>query len=147
MQATLNVILALDVGDRRIGVATANSVARIASPLTTLLRNDQTPADIARLIQREGVTALVVGLPRNLSGSHTPQTVAVEQFAATLQNVITVPLYWQDEALTSRKAEAELEARGKPYQKGDIDALSATYILEDFLRDNPEWATTSEVTL
>lgn len=141
---TLKTILALDVGDRRIGVAMANTIARIASPYTTLLRHDGTSDDIQALIQREGATALVVGLPRNLNGSHTAQTRAVEEFAAELQNVITVPLHWQDEALTSRKAEAELAARGKPYQKGDIDALSATYILEDFLRDNPQFGATSE---
>jgi putative Holliday junction resolvase len=145
MQTILSTILALDVGERRIGVASANSIARIASPLTTLECSDQTAADIKRLIDREGAKALVIGLPRNLSGSHTAQTVAVEHFASDLQNVITLPVYWQDEALTSRKAEAELEARGKPYQKGDIDALSATYILEDFLRDNPAWGSTSEV--
>ena len=137
MQPTLSVLLALDVGDKRIGVASANSIARIASPLTTLERHDGTAADIQQLITAEGATALVIGLPRNLEGKHTAQTIAVEQFAAALQNVITVPVHWQDEALTSRKAEAELEARGKPYKKGDIDALSATYILEDFLRDNP----------
>jgi len=133
-----SVILALDVGDRRIGVARASTMARLPSPLTTLERHTGTPEDITRLIASEGASGLVVGLPRNLSGEHTDQTRAVEHFAAELQNVLTVPLYWQDEALTSRKAEAELDARGKPYQKGDIDALSATYILEDFLRDNPQ---------
>jgi RNase H-fold protein (predicted Holliday junction resolvase) len=44
----------------------------------------------------------------------------------------------QDEAVTSKRAEAELEARGKPYQRGDIDALAATYILEDFLAGHRE---------
>jgi putative Holliday junction resolvase len=140
---TLNIVLALDVGDRRIGVAKANSIARIASPLATLERSDNTPADIVRLLSNEGATALVVGLPRNLNGESTAQTHAVEQFVASLHNVLTVPVYWQDEALTSRKAEAELDARGKPYKKGDIDALSATYILEDFLRDNPVLETTA----
>jgi RNase H-fold protein (predicted Holliday junction resolvase) len=41
----------------------------------------------------------------------------------------------QDEAATSRQAESELQARGKPYSKEDIDALSATYILEDFISE------------
>jgi len=130
--------LALDVGERRIGVAKANGIARIASPLTTLERTEDTPAELAQLLKAEGVTELVIGLPRNLDGDATDQTRAVEQFVAGLHNVLTVPVHWQDEALTSRKAEAELEARGKPYQKGDIDALSATYILEDFLREHPQ---------
>ncbi len=137
-QAIPNMYLALDVGERRIGVAKANDIARIASPLTTLERSEDTPSELARIIHDEGITALVVGLPRNLNGEPTNQTRAVEEFVAGLHNVLTVPVHWQDEALTSRKAEAELEARGKPYTKGDIDALSATYILEDFLRDHPK---------
>jgi putative holliday junction resolvase len=134
---TPSTILALDVGERRIGVAIASMVARLPSPLTTLQRSPQTPQDIQRLVADEHASALVLGLPRGLDGQHTSQTVAVEHFAAELQNIVSVPMHWQDEAVTSRKAEAELQARGKPYQKGDIDALSATYILEDFLRDNP----------
>jgi putative transcription antitermination factor YqgF len=73
-----------------------------------------------------------------LDGQHTSQTVAVEEFKAELERTLSVPVYWQDEALTSRLAEDELKARGRPYKKADIDALSATYILEDFLRDHPE---------
>ncbi len=130
-------ILALDVGERRIGVAAANNIARLPSPLTTLDHGPQTIKDIQQLVEAQKAGALVVGLPRGLNGQHTMQTVAVEQFVAELRKILTVPLYWQDEALTSRKAEAELEARGKPYNKGDVDALSATYILEDFLRDSP----------
>jgi putative holliday junction resolvase len=137
MPTTIKTILALDVGERRIGVAAANTVARLANPLTTLERTPQTIADIQRLIAAEGASTLVVGLPRGLDGQHTAQTAAVEQFADQLKQAIVIPLVWQDEAVTSRKAEAELQARGKPYQKGDIDALSATYILEDYLRDNP----------
>ncbi len=141
----ISTIIALDVGDKRIGVASANTMARLPSPLKTLQRGPHTVQDIAQLVRGEGATALVLGLPRNLSGEHTAQTRSVEAFAEELQQALDIPLYWQDEALTSRKAEAELESRGKPYQKGDIDALSATYILEDYLRDNPDPATTGDV--
>lgn len=138
MQTHHKTILALDVGERRIGVALASVQARLASPLTTLLRGESTPADIQALIDEHQAIAVVVGLPRGLDGQQTAQTIAVEEFYSILQQVLTVPLHWQDEAVTSRQAEAELEARGKPYQKADIDALSATYILEDFMRDHPE---------
>jgi putative Holliday junction resolvase len=131
-------ILALDVGGKRVGVAIARQGARLPLVLTTLDRD----ADIMRALQdivaEEGVGAIVVGLPRSLSGEVTAQTAATEAFAAELRNALGLPLHWQDEAVTSRQAEAELRARGKPYKKGDIDALSATYILEDYLRDNPE---------
>jgi putative Holliday junction resolvase len=129
-------ILALDVGERRIGVASASTFARLPSPLLTLERRPQTMEDIKHLVGKEQAIALVIGLPRGLNGQHTAQTAVIEQFFDDLGKVVDVPLHWQDEAVTSRKAEAELEARGKPYKKGDIDALSATYILEDYLRDN-----------
>jgi putative Holliday junction resolvase len=68
-----------------------------------------------------------------LSGQETDQTAAVRSFAAQLKATLQVPLYWQDEALTSKQANVELEAKGKPFAKGDVDALAACYILQDFL--------------
>ena len=130
-------ILALDVGERRIGVAAANSIARIASPLTTLINEGDIAATISRLVAEQNASKLVLGLPRGLSGQDTGQTQWVKDFGNSIEIAVGVPLYWQDEAVTSAQAEAELKSRGKPYVKADIDALSATYILEDFLRDNP----------
>lgn len=140
-QQTPSTILAFDVGERRIGVARASTIARLPSALTTLARREGAVLDdIKRLAQREGASRLVVGLPRGLNGQETAQTAAVQAFGLSLEQAVGLPVIWQDEALTSRKAEAELASRGKPYQKGDIDALSAVYILEDYLRDNPERA-------
>lgn len=130
--------MALDVGGRRIGVALANSMARIPSPLTTLDAPMTTAQSIQNLIEQHTVVALCVGLPRGLDGQETDQTRAIRAFVEDLKRTVTIPVYLQDEAVTSRQAEAELQARGKPYVKGDIDALAATYILEDFLRDHSE---------
>ena len=126
-------ILALDVGHVRVGVAKAHSDFRIAQPLTTLPHDDGFWAALEALIAETETGLLVVGLPRNLSGNDTQQTVKVREFAAELEKRTHLPVELQDEALTSQKAEEELSARGKPYQKGDIDALAATYILEDYL--------------
>jgi putative holliday junction resolvase len=132
-------IMALDVGAKRIGVATANAVARIPHPLTTI-ENDDTVIDrLSHLIAEHDVAILVVGLPRGLNGQRTGQTGAVESFVETIKKSITLPLYWQDEAVTSVQAEAELRSRSKDRpSKGAIDALAATYILEDFLGEHPE---------
>lgn len=124
-------ILCLDVGERRIGVAIASTIARLPRPLTTLEHTDHVQQDIQQLMANEDAAVVVVGLPRNLSGEDTAQTQYVRDFAGTLANVTIV---FQDEALTSRKAEAELRQRGKPFEKGDIDALAATIILEDYLK-------------
>jgi putative Holliday junction resolvase len=131
-------ILALDIGGQRIGVAIANAVARLASPLTTIEHTADVMPVLGQLIKDNDVEVLVAGLPRGLSGQTTAQTQTIESFVAELEKHISVPVYMQDEAVTSKKAEEELRSRGKPYGKGDIDALAATYILEDFLRDHPE---------
>ena len=130
------VVLAFDVGGQRIGVARATTVARIASPLVTLINDDTIFNEIQALIKAESVGAVVVGLPRGLEGQETAQTQTIRDFVTELKTKTDLPIYFQDEALTSQKAEAELESRGKPFSKGDIDALAATYILEDFLQDN-----------
>ena len=138
MQNLHSTVMALDVGERRIGVAIASIQARISDPLTTLLRSESIFAEIQTLIEQHQTRALVVGLPRGLNGQSTAQTLAVEEFKASLERSVNVPVYWQDEALTSRQAEDELRSRGKPYKKEDIDALSAAIILDDFMGDHPE---------
>ncbi len=131
-------ILALDIGDRRIGVAVANAVARIAHPLKAIDHTADIVLTLKDLLIEQEAAVLVLGLPRNLDGQHTEQTRIVETFASSLKQQVNVPIYWQDEALTSHKAEAELQQKRRVYHKGDIDALAATYILEDFLHDHPE---------
>jgi putative holliday junction resolvase len=135
MTANSQTILALDVGERRIGVARAHVVARLASPLTTLDVTDHIIEDIRKLAGEQEAGLIVIGIPRNLKSEDTDQTRYVRTFAEELQT-IGVDTVWQDEALTSHKAEKELQSLGRPFTKADIDALAATYILEDYLRDN-----------
>lgn len=134
MEVTAKAVLALDVGSSRIGVAVASLEARLPRPLTTLSRADDNLFDeLASLIASENAVSLVVGLPRGLDGQTTEQTLATEEFVQELKQQVSLPVDMQDEAVTSRQAEAELEARGKPYRREDIDALAATYILQDWL--------------
>jgi putative Holliday junction resolvase len=138
MPTTPRSILALDVGSKRIGVAVASLIARLPHPLTTLSTADNIPYELAAIIKREDIERLVVGLPRGLDGQETAQTKAVLDFTQDLKTQLNLPIDMQDEALTSKKAEAELEQRGKPYQPGDVDALAATYILEDWFAGQKE---------
>ena len=128
-------IISLDVGDVRIGVAIAQLAAAFPRPLTTLPRSVQSPTDILNLCKHESAAAIVLGLPRSLDGEDTAQTRKVRAFRDELEQVVAIPLYWCDEALTSHKAESELNARGRAFTKADIDALAATYILEDFIKE------------
>ena len=133
MPAASKSVLGLDVGGKRIGVAVASMEARLPRPLMTLEQGDKLFDALEEVIQQEDAGALVVGLPRGLDGQHTAQTEEAQTFARGLGDRFGLPVHMQDEAVTSKQAEAELEARGKPYGKGDIDALAATYILQDWL--------------
>jgi putative holliday junction resolvase len=127
--------LALDVGTVRIGLATANNVARIATPLMTVTNDEAIIATLRKTISEQGSNELVVGLPRGLDGQETAQTAYVSDFVDLLAAELSLPVHFQDEAATSIKAEAELRTRGKQYEKGDIDMLSAVYILDDYLAE------------
>jgi putative Holliday junction resolvase len=128
-----NSILALDVGDKRIGIAVARRDVRLARPLVTLANDDSFWNELGKLVQEHEVGELVIGLPRGLDGQETGQTKAAQAFASELQTHVSLPVYMIDEAVTSVKAEQELQRRGKPYKKSAIDALAATFILEDYL--------------
>lgn len=91
--------------------------------------------DFAEIISYEDIDVVVVGYPRNQSGEPTKQTEYVEAFANLLIDIAPT-IVFQDESLTSVKAEETLKRQGKPFEKGDIDALAASFILEDYLEQH-----------
>ncbi|HSV72493.1 MAG TPA: Holliday junction resolvase RuvX [Chthonomonadales bacterium] len=132
-------LLALDVGDRTIGVAVADSGTGIAFPVTTLRRQPEghrrDVADLARLIGEQGAERVVVGLPLNMDGTRGPQAERVERFVAALQREVAVPVAWQDERLSTFEAEEILLASGRPRRrhKETVDAVAASVILRDYM--------------
>lgn len=124
--------LALDVGEKRIGVAVGDSGVRIAVPYDTIEVDGSEIERITRIAVDENTDTIVVGYPRNQSGEATAQTAYVEAFAKNLVD-IAPNIVFQDESLTSVLAEQRLKAQGATYSKGDIDAQAATIILQDYL--------------
>lgn len=124
--------LSLDVGERRIGVSVADSSIKIAIAYETITVDGNELRRIAEIIAYENIDVVVIGYPRNQSGEPTRQTEYVEEFAKQLVD-IAPKIVFQDESLTSVKAEETLKRQGKPFVKGDIDALAASFILEDYL--------------
>ena len=124
-------LISLDVGTKRIGVAFADSDLPIAVPLTTLEVDGSEVESIGKLVSEQSAETIVVGYPRNQSGDATDQTGIAEAFADQVRQFATV--VFQDESLTSVLAEDRLKASGKSYEKGDIDALAAAIILQDYL--------------
>lgn len=136
-------VVAFDVGERRIGVAVSDATLTLARPVGVLrptsLATDAlhlVAAEITRLGQEDdGVTTIVVGLPRRLDGSATPMTERVSAFAAELGRIMPLPIVLQDERLTSREAESRLAVTEKNWRvrKRRLDAAAAAIILQDYL--------------
>lgn len=121
-------------------MAIGTFAARLPRPLTTLIQGENFLSELKNIIQQESVTDLVIGLPRGMQGQDTEQTIAIATFAKDIKHELNLTVHFQDEAVTSKQAESELQERGKSYDKSDIDALAATYILEDWFADHKELA-------
>jgi putative Holliday junction resolvase len=130
-------ILALDVGERRIGVAISSVEARIAAPLTTIAAHplERAIAQIARLVNERNVCRVIVGLPLTMRGEYGPQAEVVQRFADALRTSLPCPVEMFDERLTSVAAEQMLRNLGlKPTKiKAQIDQVAASIILQDYL--------------
>jgi putative Holliday junction resolvase len=127
--ATVEGVLALDVGQARTGVARGSISARLAEPLTSL-PSSQVLDKLADLIKQHDVGLLVVGLPRSLGGRDTAQTTWVRRWVDKLKAKTEIPVYWQDEALTSKQANSYRLSAKSAF---DEHALAAAVILQDFL--------------
>jgi putative holliday junction resolvase len=136
-------IVGLDIGQRRIGVAISDATATLARPVGVLARAGS-DADAVRLVANEiarlaaeedGVTSVVVGLPKRLDGTASEMTPRVQAFAEQLRAASGLPVLLQDERLSSREAESRLALREKDWRarKKKLDAAAAAIILQDYL--------------
>jgi putative Holliday junction resolvase len=133
-------IAALDVGDRRIGVAITDELGYTVQPLFTLHRTRNRRADIkslGRIFRRNHCTHVVVGNPVHMSGDLSPQAEKVQAFASELASMLGVTIYLWDERLTTTAAHEILDAAGHStdrHQREEIiDQVSAVLILQSFL--------------
>lgn len=127
-------VLGLDVGLKQTGIARASSIAKISEPLETVRTSALVPK-LKQISSQMDVSAIVVGLPRNLQGNDTAQTALVRQWVKEAKSEIKAPFYWQDESLTSIEAsKAEKLELVKP---SDEHSIAAAIILQDFLDSPP----------
>ncbi|MGA3009332.1 MAG: Holliday junction resolvase RuvX [Terracidiphilus sp.] len=130
--------LALDVGNRRIGVAVSDELGLTAQPVLTLERRHNQREDLrslARLCRRFSVAAIVVGNPVHLSGDLSPQAAKIQAFAAELGTLTGLPIHLWDERLTTREAHQILYEAGHARQQHRrvVDQVAATLILQSFM--------------
>lgn len=130
-------ILALDVGDKRIGVASSDTLGILASPLTTIERKSNNKAidAILEIADEQEAGEIVVGLPISLSGEYSDQTRSVAAFIRKLEEHSPVPVKSVDERYSTVEAE-RLLSQSKPTRsrsRGEIDAAAAAVILQSYL--------------
>lgn len=131
-------VLAIDWGERRIGLAVSDELGMIASPAGHIERRAGKRPPIAKIIARAtelGAVAFVVGLPLDENGDDTPRAAEVRHVARELESRTGFPVELVDERYTTATARRAIrEMGGKPEDRpGDVDALSATVLLQHAL--------------
>ena len=130
-------IMGVDYGDARTGIAMSDLLCTIVGTTTVIhsRRDDKTIAEIQKLIAQNGVTEIVVGLPRNMNGSEGPRAELCKAFAEQLKEATGLPVTMWDERRTTVEAHNILSAHNYHGQKrkNTVDAVAASLILEGYL--------------
>lgn len=132
-------IMGLDVGDKKIGVALSDSMGWTAQGYSVIERKNlkETLCKIKKIIEKNDVTQVVIGLPKNMNGSIGPQGEKILKFAEELGNIINnnIEIKLWDERLTTIEAEKTLiEADlSRKKRKQVVDKLAAVLILQNYL--------------
>ena len=133
------VVMGLDVGDVRTGVAVTDALQIMVSPLRTVGMTGKLPADadaLAAVVREIEPIALVLGLPLNQHGQPGPQAAKVQGMADALRARVTVPIHMVDERFSTAEAHRHLRnanVKGKK-QKATVDQVAAGLILETYMQ-------------
>jgi len=130
-------ILAIDHGSRRIGIAVSDELKMIAQPLEFIPAEPFADflARLQELLEEKEVELILVGLPRNMDGSHGPAAQKVQEFIAALKSNVTVPIRTWDERLTSAQANRLLIQGNvrRDKRKEKVDKMAAAILLQSYL--------------
>jgi putative Holliday junction resolvase len=131
-------LLAIDYGDRRVGLAVSDPSGTIASPAGFVVRRAGKRPPVAELVRRAaelGVEGFVVGLPLDENGEETPRCAEARHVAAELTKRTGLPARLVDERYTTAAALRAVREMGGTTRgrKGDLDALAATFLLQHAL--------------
>ena len=126
-------ILAIDFGEKRIGLATSDETGTLATPRKTLLRgaDARAVAEILDFCREEEIGLLLVGLPRSPEGVESPFAGRIRSFAGKLASQTSLPVRFHEETLTSDEAARRLPPGSA---REDLDPMAAAVLLEDYLR-------------
>ncbi|MBO0860658.1 MAG: Holliday junction resolvase RuvX [Chloracidobacterium sp.] len=131
--------MALDYGERSLGVAISDELQLTVRPLTTIRREKRGSAHvierIGRMVAENEIATLVVGLPLNMDGSRGAAVERVERFISDLRRSISIPVVTVDERLTSYEADQILREMGVGLRerRARSDEYAASVILQDYI--------------
>jgi putative Holliday junction resolvase len=129
--------MALDVGDKTIGVAISDALMLTAQPRPTLRRKDLKSDIVAlrRLVEGNEVHQIVIGQPLHMNGRASLQSEKVARFAEEIHQSLDLPVVFWDERLTSFAAEQHLREMGLNWRKRreHVDKIAAMIILQNYL--------------
>jgi len=130
-------ILAIDVGEKKIGLAVGDTTTGMAFTRPPILVESWTEAwpKLLEAITAETIEQVVVGWPINTDGTAGPQTEQVQQFIDALAMQVAIPIVRRDERNTSQAVQREQQQAGQKLQRGQEDSLAAQLILESFLSE------------
>jgi len=128
-------ILAVDFGERRIGLATCDPTGQVVTARRTIHRKSDALAarEIAQFCAEEEVESIVLGIPRSPEGIESPFAGRVRSFGERLSRATDLPTQYHEETLTSWEAQRRQDRR--PRSKEDIDREAAAVLLTDYLSD------------
>jgi len=135
-------LLALDLGAKRVGLAVSDELHITATPVPFIERRSwkELLRRVASVIEAYDARGLVIGLPLNLDGSEGEAAREAKRIAQNFQRSLNVPVYLQDERLTSFAADLAMRSDGVNTQESQsrIDSESAAIILRDFLAQHSQ---------
>jgi putative holliday junction resolvase len=130
-------IMAIDSGQKRIGIALSDPLCMFASPWGTIEggSHDEVAKKISEIVREHEVAMIVVGLPRNMDGTYGSQAEDAESLADFLEHELRIPVEMVDERRTSREAEGLLIDAGvsRKGRKKATDRIAAAIILKRYL--------------
>lgn len=131
-------ILAIDVGDRKIGLAIGDQASGFAFIRPALLVSDWAEAWplLQQLVEHEQISTIVVGLPLNHDASAGPQTERVREFIRELGSRLTVPIVERNEHSTTQAVQREQQTHGRALKRGEEDSLAAQLLLESYFQES-----------
>ena len=128
-------ILAIDYGEKRVGIALSDPLRIISKPFCVLENNENLFVDINKIISEQQVEKIVLGIPYNLKGEDSHKTIEVKQFGEELKGKISLPIIFWDERYSTVEANESLEKMGYSVMEARkvVDKVAASIILKNFL--------------